>query len=283
MYPAYAKWVQSHRDLPIKLNQWCNVVVGILLQWHLLLSFINPVFHVVTGTKQQPKHVDGLFRVYSCFHLPEMGVQASSALPEDQRVPVAGGTYGFCHQRGSRWRGNTWTVLHNYMAHSKVSMCVCVYWLLYKEIIVGVLDICAGAADPGSVCQSVRGADGNPSGEGEEDGEGEICRRRLHHDCGGFHLCQWSSHSGAESSTGCQAVATVECESLKTNPWIWMYNGVRWCSSGCHIPPSWSELLQDVWDHVWRSKKARREAAGLPEFLGTHNQNHRCPHYGPWR
>ncbi|XP_038206760.1 bifunctional glutamate/proline--tRNA ligase isoform X3 [Zerene cesonia] len=26
MYPAYAKWVQSHRDLPLKLNQWNNVV-----------------------------------------------------------------------------------------------------------------------------------------------------------------------------------------------------------------------------------------------------------------
>ncbi|CAJ0566051.1 unnamed protein product, partial [Mesorhabditis spiculigera] len=26
MYPSYKKWVQSHRDLPIKLNQWCNVV-----------------------------------------------------------------------------------------------------------------------------------------------------------------------------------------------------------------------------------------------------------------
>ena len=26
MYPVYAKRVQSHRDLPIKLNQWCNVV-----------------------------------------------------------------------------------------------------------------------------------------------------------------------------------------------------------------------------------------------------------------
>uniref|UniRef100_A0A8C3R300 Bifunctional glutamate/proline--tRNA ligase n=1 Tax=Cyanoderma ruficeps TaxID=181631 RepID=A0A8C3R300_9PASS len=26
MYPSYAKWVQSHRDLPIKLNQWCSVV-----------------------------------------------------------------------------------------------------------------------------------------------------------------------------------------------------------------------------------------------------------------
>ncbi|MFH4975389.1 hypothetical protein AB6A40_002098 [Gnathostoma spinigerum] len=26
MYPSYAKWVQSHRDLPIRLNQWCNIV-----------------------------------------------------------------------------------------------------------------------------------------------------------------------------------------------------------------------------------------------------------------
>lgn len=26
MYEAFAKWVQSHRDLPIKINQWCNVV-----------------------------------------------------------------------------------------------------------------------------------------------------------------------------------------------------------------------------------------------------------------
>ncbi|CAM9162431.1 unnamed protein product [Chrysoparadoxa australica] len=26
MYPAFAKWIQSHRDLPLKLNQWSNVV-----------------------------------------------------------------------------------------------------------------------------------------------------------------------------------------------------------------------------------------------------------------
>ena len=26
MYSAYSNWVQSHRDLPLKLNQWCNVV-----------------------------------------------------------------------------------------------------------------------------------------------------------------------------------------------------------------------------------------------------------------
>lgn len=26
MYPAYKKWIRSHRDLPLKLNQWSNVV-----------------------------------------------------------------------------------------------------------------------------------------------------------------------------------------------------------------------------------------------------------------
>lgn len=26
MYPSYAKWIQSHRDLPLQLNQWCNIV-----------------------------------------------------------------------------------------------------------------------------------------------------------------------------------------------------------------------------------------------------------------
>ncbi|KAJ3119229.1 hypothetical protein HK098_005674 [Nowakowskiella sp. JEL0407] len=26
MYPAYAKWIRSHRDLPLRLNQWNNVV-----------------------------------------------------------------------------------------------------------------------------------------------------------------------------------------------------------------------------------------------------------------
>jgi prolyl-tRNA synthetase len=23
---SFAKWVQSHRDLPVKINQWCNVM-----------------------------------------------------------------------------------------------------------------------------------------------------------------------------------------------------------------------------------------------------------------
>ncbi|KAH0484000.1 MAG: hypothetical protein KVP17_001530 [Porospora cf. gigantea B] len=26
MYPAFSKWIRSHRDLPLKLNQWCPIV-----------------------------------------------------------------------------------------------------------------------------------------------------------------------------------------------------------------------------------------------------------------
>lgn len=26
MYDAYSKWIRSHRDLPLKINQWCNIV-----------------------------------------------------------------------------------------------------------------------------------------------------------------------------------------------------------------------------------------------------------------
>ena len=26
IYPIYSKWIQSYRDLPLRLNQWCNVV-----------------------------------------------------------------------------------------------------------------------------------------------------------------------------------------------------------------------------------------------------------------
>jgi prolyl-tRNA synthetase len=34
MYPSYAKWIRSYRDLPLRLNQWCNIV-----RW----EFKNPI------------------------------------------------------------------------------------------------------------------------------------------------------------------------------------------------------------------------------------------------
>ncbi|KAI5148881.1 bifunctional glutamyl/prolyl-tRNA synthetase [Enteropsectra breve] len=34
MYPSYAKWLKTYRDLPLKLNQWCNV-----LRWEVKSTF----------------------------------------------------------------------------------------------------------------------------------------------------------------------------------------------------------------------------------------------------
>ena len=45
MYPAYAKWIQSYRDLPIKLNQWNNVVVSTIIYNLLPMQYaVNPRF-----------------------------------------------------------------------------------------------------------------------------------------------------------------------------------------------------------------------------------------------
>ena len=41
MYPTFAKWIQSHRDLPLKINQWCNVVVCIYTCITVCMSIIT--------------------------------------------------------------------------------------------------------------------------------------------------------------------------------------------------------------------------------------------------
>ena len=52
MYPSYAKWVQSHRDLPIKLNQWCNVVVSLCCCY-----FVYNLFHVALGIQTSSAYI----------------------------------------------------------------------------------------------------------------------------------------------------------------------------------------------------------------------------------
>lgn len=80
MYPAYAKWVQSYRDLPIRLNQWNNVVVSIALNWPNL-SFAN---HCLM------------------FYVVALGIQAANSFPTYPRVPVAGGSHRLRRQGRSR-------------------------------------------------------------------------------------------------------------------------------------------------------------------------------------
>jgi len=46
MYPAFSKWIQSYRDLPLKLNQWNNVVVCYIIdiQYKLIIPLYNVVY-----------------------------------------------------------------------------------------------------------------------------------------------------------------------------------------------------------------------------------------------
>lgn len=62
MYPYYAKWIRSHRDLPLRLNQWNSVG---------MVSVLSPYFRNVTNVNS------------------EMGIQAPSATPPVTRVPLA--------------------------------------------------------------------------------------------------------------------------------------------------------------------------------------------------
>ncbi|MBW2998031.1 proline--tRNA ligase, partial [Candidatus Woesearchaeota archaeon] len=56
MYASYSKWIQSHRDLPLKLNQWCNVVRWETNQTKLFLrsrEFLWQEGHCVYETKEE--------------------------------------------------------------------------------------------------------------------------------------------------------------------------------------------------------------------------------------
>ena len=56
IYNAYAKWVRSHRDLPIKLNQWCNIVRWEIKQTRLFLrtrEFLWQEGHTAHATKEE--------------------------------------------------------------------------------------------------------------------------------------------------------------------------------------------------------------------------------------
>lgn len=75
MYPAFAKWIHSHRDLPLRLNQWCNVV-----RW----EFKHPRMQVLVVA-----HVQCIARMTSHHH---------RTIFANARVPLAGRTYRICHQ-----------------------------------------------------------------------------------------------------------------------------------------------------------------------------------------
>jgi len=56
MYYMYAKWIRSHRDLPLKLNQWCNIVRWEIKQTRLFLrtrEFLWQEGHTAHATQEE--------------------------------------------------------------------------------------------------------------------------------------------------------------------------------------------------------------------------------------
>lgn len=56
MYDSYAKWIRSHRDLPLRINQWCNVVRWEVSDVKIFLrgrEFLWQEGHCVYATKEE--------------------------------------------------------------------------------------------------------------------------------------------------------------------------------------------------------------------------------------
>ncbi|GAM23825.1 hypothetical protein SAMD00019534_070000 [Acytostelium subglobosum LB1] len=96
MYPAYAKWIRSHRDLPLKLNQWVNVV-----RWEFKHAvpflrsreFLWQEGHTVFSTKEEAdKEVFQILRLYKRVYEELLAVPMIEGL-KSEKEKFAGGLY----------------------------------------------------------------------------------------------------------------------------------------------------------------------------------------------
>ncbi|CAL5352139.1 unnamed protein product [Camellia sinensis] len=96
MYPYYSKWIRGHRDLPLKLNQWCNVV-----RW----EFSNPTpfirsreflwqeGHTAFATKEEAdKEVLEILELYRCIYEEYLAIPVIKG-KKSEHEKFAGGLY----------------------------------------------------------------------------------------------------------------------------------------------------------------------------------------------
>eukprot|EP01133_Synstelium_polycarpum_P020198 gene20198-24219_t len=96
MYPAYSKWIRSHRDLPLKLNQWVNVV-----RWEFkspvpflrTREFLWQEGHTAFATKEEAdKEVFQILRLYKRVYEELLAVPMVEGL-KSEKEKFAGGLY----------------------------------------------------------------------------------------------------------------------------------------------------------------------------------------------
>src|SRR5580698_4682587 len=97
IYSSFAKWVQSYRDLPLLMNQWCNVV-----RWEMrtrlflrTMEFLWQEGHTAHATAEEgeakTREMLGIYRQFAETTLA-MPVIAG-VKPENERFPGADETY----------------------------------------------------------------------------------------------------------------------------------------------------------------------------------------------
>eukprot|EP00899_Mesostigma_viride_P014660 jgi/Mesvir1/23195/Mv22659-RA.1 len=96
MYPAYANWIRSWRDLPLKLNQWCNVV-----RWEFKhptpflrsREFLWQEGHTVFATKEEAdKEVMDILEIYKRVYEELLCVPVVKGM-KSEKEKFAGGLY----------------------------------------------------------------------------------------------------------------------------------------------------------------------------------------------
>lgn len=96
MYPMFSKWIRSHRDLPLKLNQWCNVV-----RWEFKhpvpflrsREFLWQEGHTAFATKEEAdKEVLDILHLYSRVYEELLAVPVIKG-KKTEKEKFAGGLY----------------------------------------------------------------------------------------------------------------------------------------------------------------------------------------------
>ncbi|MEI8230011.1 MAG: proline--tRNA ligase [Candidatus Peregrinibacteria bacterium] len=104
IYTAYSRWVHSHRDLPIKLNQWANVV-----RWELrtrpflrTLEFLWQEGHTCHATKEEADRMtEDALAMYAAFDSEFLALPVlTGRKPEHEKF--AGALYTLCTEALAR-------------------------------------------------------------------------------------------------------------------------------------------------------------------------------------
>lgn len=93
IYTTFAKWIQSHRDLPLKINQWCNVV-----RWEMrtrpflrTLEFLWQEGHTAhVGKDDADRMAEAALKMYSDFDRETLAIPVMTGLkPEHEKFAGA--------------------------------------------------------------------------------------------------------------------------------------------------------------------------------------------------